>query len=375
MKRVLAAAAALAGALGSASAGAPAGSPALAHAPAGRYIEALYTLQQFLNESEVVAEGVIEKTDQANKTSIVRVTRALKGRCAYTHVRMNIGGGQEWHPGVVMRHLVEGAPVLVFYNAARQGEVYVNRFFCQLYGDAAAPPEKAWWNFTHIEIKCNRTFNGPVEELAKLLGEILSGKVKAPAADLKIPPISKEAVAALPAPGEPVDPAKLPAAFRRKASALQAKPREPDSVTLAVKGLAYQYYEGQWEALPDFGALAPVRTGTCEQFDLAKRGRDAAYGFRFTGFVEVPKDGIYTFTLSSNDGSKLYIGTTEVVDNDHFHGVTEASGEANLKAGKHALAVAYFQHAGQQVLEVSWEGPGLQRQKIPPAALFHAAGK
>ncbi len=372
MRKFLAAAMALAllRASGPGDAGASEGKP-----PFRPYIDALYPLHQFLNESEVVAEGVIEKTDPKNRTSIVRITRSLKGKSAYTHVRMNIGAGQNWHPEVVMRHLVEGSPALVFFNAARQGEVYVNRFFCQLYGDAAMTPDKAWWNFTHIEIHCNRTFNGPVGELVRLAEEVLAGKVKAPAPDTRVPPISREDVAALPAPGEAVDPGKLPAAFRWKDPSRPAKPREPETPALPIKGLSYQYFEGQWEAIPDFDKLAPARTGTCEQFDLGKRGRDAAYAFRFTGFVEVPKDGIYTFTLSSNDGSKLHIGAAEVVNNDHFHGVTEASGEANLKAGKHALAVAYFQHGGQQVLEVFWEGPGLPRQKIPPAALFHVAGK
>jgi hypothetical protein len=188
----------------------------LAAAPAFSYIEAMYPLQQFMNESEVIAEGVIEKTDPKTKTCIARITRSLKGKCAYEKVRMNIGVGQDWHPESVMKHLVEGAPVLVFYNAARQGEIYVNRFFCQLYGDAAAPPDKAWWNFTHIEIRCNRTYFGTVEDFSKLLAKILAGKEKAPAPDPKIPTITKEHIAALPVwSPKAVKEADLPVSFRK----------------------------------------------------------------------------------------------------------------------------------------------------------------
>ncbi|MFN3485820.1 MAG: beta-glucosidase, partial [Planctomycetota bacterium] len=69
--------------------------------------------------------------------------------------------------------------------------------------------------------------------------------------------------------------------------------------------------------------------------------------------------------------SRLLIGKDEVADNDHLHGVAEASGEIALKAGKHPITVLYFQHGGNQVLDVFWEGPELPRQKILPSALFH----
>ncbi|HXG62231.1 MAG TPA: PA14 domain-containing protein, partial [Planctomycetota bacterium] len=189
------------------------------------------------------------------------------------------------------------------------------------------------------------------------------------------PPISRQDVAALPVWGQPVKPEELPASFRRRDPVRLLKPRDPENPTLPIKGLAYEYFEGTFEKLPDFGALTPARTGTCETFDLSKRGRDAAYAFRFTGYVDVPRDGVYTFTLSSNDGSKLFIGRDEVADNDHFHGVAEASGEIALKAGKHPIMVVYFQHGGNQVLEVFWEGPELPRQKIPASALFHTPAR
>jgi hypothetical protein len=185
--------------------------------PAGAYIEALYPLQQFVAETEVIAEGVIEKADTANKTCVVKIERSLKGKCIYEQVRMNLSGGQFWHSDVIMRHMVVGAPAILFYDPSRRAEIYINRFFMQLYGDAGAPPEKAWWTYTHIEIRCNRTYNGTTEDFSKLLKSILAGKEKAPAPDAKIPPITKEAVDALPVWGTPnVDPASLPACFRKR---------------------------------------------------------------------------------------------------------------------------------------------------------------
>lgn len=339
---------------------------------ASAYIEALYPLAQFIAEAEVVAEGTIEKVDPKTKTAIVKVTKSLKGKCTYEQVRMNIGSGAEWFPEVTMRHLVVGAPAVIFYNAERRAEIYVNRFFLQFYGDAAAPADKAWFTYTHVEVRCNRTFNGTAEELAKLVTDIQAGKAKAPPPDPKLPVITRDALMKLPVWGEPVNPEKLPPCFAKRDPTKAPKPRDPENPANVAKGLAFEYFEGAWNELPDFDAVKPVATGTAEQFGLERRKRDEQFGFRFTGFLEVPKDGVYTFFTVSDDGSKLFIGKTEVVSNDGLHAPQEAAGEIALKAGKHAIAVTFFENSGGEQLDVLWEGPDLPRQKIPPSALFRS---
>jgi hypothetical protein len=339
--------------------------------PASAYIEAMYPLQQMIAECEVIAEGVIEKADAKNKTAVAKITKNIKGKCHYEQIRMNLSGGQFWHSEVIMKHMVVGAPVVMLYNAGRQGEMYVNRFFIQLYGDAGAPPDKAWWNYTHIEIRCNRTYNGSAEDFIKLLNEIQAGKVKPPAPDARIRPISKEDVEKLPAWGEPADPDKLPPSFGRRDLA-KIKPRDPENPANAVPGLKAEYYEGAWNALPDFNALKPVATTNAAVFDLSPKRRDEQIGLRFTGFIQVPKDGVYNFYTVSDDGSALWIGKDEIVNNDGLHGAVEMSGDAVLKAGKHAITVTFFENSGGEHLEVFWDGPDLPKQKIPAAALFRA---
>jgi hypothetical protein len=335
------------------------------------YIDTLYPLQQFIEESEVIAEGVVEKTDLKKGIATVRVTRSIKGRCHYEVVRMNMGVGQEWHPNVVFPHLVTGAPAVIFYNAERRAEIYVNRFFLQFSGDSGAPADKAWWSFTHIEVHCNRTFNGTTEELARLLLDVQAGKVKAPPADAKAPVITKESMLSLPVWGKPVDADKLPAPFVRRDPTKARKARDAEIPQGLAKGLGVQYYEGTWDALPDFTALKPSATGIADQVDLSKRRRDEQYALRFTGYLDIPRDGIYHFHVTSDDGAKIYIGPDEVVTNDGCHGPQEASGEAALKAGKHPFTLVYFQNGGGATLELQWEGPDLPKQKVPAAALSH----
>ncbi len=146
--------------------------------------------------------------------------------------------------------------------------------------------------------------------------------------------------------------------------------RSPENPVSTVGGLTYDYYEGTWDNLPHFPGLTPVKTGTVTNFSLTPRNRSDHFAFRFTGYVQVPTSGLYTFYTSSDDGSKLYIGNTLVVNNDGLHGTRERAGTIRLRAGKHALTVTYFEKTGSEVLNVSYAGPGIAKRAIPASALF-----
>ena len=134
-------------------------------------------------------------------------------------------------------------------------------------------------------------------------------------------------------------------------------------------GLVYHYYEGNWNMLPDFASLVPVKTGTVENFTLSPREKDVTFAFTFDGFIDIATEGTYTFYTASDDGSKLYINGQEVVDNDGTHGKEEKSGQVHLAAGKHAIRVAFFEKWGSEILEVSYQGPGVPKQFVPSAVL------
>jgi hypothetical protein len=77
------------------------------------------------------------------------------------------------------------------------------------------------------------------------------------------------------------------------------------------------------------------------------------------------------FYTSSDDGSRLYVGTELVVNNDGDHGMTERNGKVTLKSGDHAIKVTYYNHGGPAGLSVYVEGPGLDKQSIPEDWLSH----
>ena len=146
------------------------------------------------------------------------------------------------------------------------------------------------------------------------------------------------------------------------------------AVTLASTrpGLACAYYEGDFNGLPDYAKLTPVRTLRVAQPNLDFEHRVDQYALRFTGFLEVPTDGLYRFTLTSDDGSRLVLDEQVVVDNDGFHGMVPMDGRAALRAGRHALTIVYFQGGGGHGLDLQWTGPGIPAATIPATAYASA---
>ncbi len=137
-----------------------------------------------------------------------------------------------------------------------------------------------------------------------------------------------------------------------------------------VPGINYKYYEGNWESLPNFDLLTPLRKGTLETFTIPKDNSHEDFGVQYDGYIKIPKDGSYTFYLNSDDGSMLYVDDDLLVSNDGQHAPMELSGDEFLKAGYHKIKVTFFQASGGMVLDVGINGPGMEKQIVPPGILF-----
>lgn len=148
-------------------------------------------------------------------------------------------------------------------------------------------------------------------------------------------------------------------------------PRPPAKVEKPESGIKYAYFEGDWDLLPDFKTLKPVADGTFPSFDLSPRKRPEFFGFEYTGYIRVSKDDVYQFFTDSDDGSRLYIGDSLVVDNDGLHGVQEKRGTIALAAGLHPIRVLYFNKTGGLDLQVLYASTKIKKQPVPVAVLFH----
>jgi len=152
---------------------------------------------------------------------------------------------------------------------------------------------------------------------------------------------------------------------------VKQRSRPAESVADVAPGLRYRYYEGAWGRLPDFGSLEPVASGVADVPDFSVRRRDELFAVRFDGYIEVPAGGVYTFRITSDDGSRLWIGDDLVVDHDGLHSPSAKQGQIILDPGRHAITIAAFQSGGDKVLSVEYEGPGIGLQPVPASALCH----
>ena len=79
---------------------------------------------------------------------------------------------------------------------------------------------------------------------------------------------------------------------------------------------------------------------------------------------------MYRFKTVSDDGSRLYIGSELVVDNDGFHSVRSISEQVALKAGYHEISVLYFEGNVDEKLKVEVAGPDSEMNPIGIESLF-----
>lgn len=144
------------------------------------------------------------------------------------------------------------------------------------------------------------------------------------------------------------------------------------AVTLVnpLPGLSCSYYEGEWARVPDFDSMVPMKDTVMGTVQIPAFARKELYGLQFRGYINVPADGAYELAISSDDGSRLLIDDSLVVDNDGVHGSGDVTGLVALKAGPHRLVVQMFQAKGDQDLALSITGPGLPKQKVTSDMLW-----
>ncbi|MBZ4417792.1 PA14 domain-containing protein [Myxococcus sp. RHSTA-1-4] len=151
------------------------------------------------------------------------------------------------------------------------------------------------------------------------------------------------------------------------------------SQALQVPGLRAEYFDD--DALQ---TLVTVRVDSQVDFDW-EYGTPAGtalssgdtFSVRWTGSVTAPVTGLYTFTTSTDDGVRLWVGGQNVINNwtlqDDYDPLS--SGTVSLVAGQtYALVMEYFEGPGGALARLLWEYPGQARQVVPASALSHDDG-
>jgi hypothetical protein len=147
---------------------------------------------------------------------------------------------------------------------------------------------------------------------------------------------------------------------------LQQKVEPVVTLQGGIQDLGYRVYKGLWEKLPDFDSLKPVAQGKLPKglMDIGVSGMKEQFGMVFTGKLNAPKAGIYTFEIASDDGARVLVGGKKAIEHDGLHGAQLKKGSLKLEAGEHDLRVEYFGYGQPNSFRAGWGGSGMAHTKL-----------
>jgi len=141
-----------------------------------------------------------------------------------------------------------------------------------------------------------------------------------------------------------------------------------------VNGWNYSYYEGNWIKLPDFKSLKSIKKGKTSDINPSKiEIHNYYYAIEYDAFIDITKEDEYTFYITSDDGSKLFIDRKLVLDDDGIHGPYDVFGKIKLSTGKHKIRIEYFQGNYGAVLSLMYESQNILKQKVPVSRIYYSS--
>lgn len=168
------------------------------------------------------------------------------------------------------------------------------------------------------------------------------------------------------------------------------------AVEKPLGSLRCDYYEGRWEDLyQSLDTLKPVKTLPGKVlFDQTARATDGACAFRYSGYITVPEDGVYTYHAPAEQVWQHQISGYDLrvfVDGEEWYPATRrhafGTWSIALQKGFHRFTVEYVDHRSAAMLALNkpeWNqylvwpgnmpnlllsGPGLQAPQ-PVATLY-----
>lgn len=137
-------------------------------------------------------------------------------------------------------------------------------------------------------------------------------------------------------------------------------------------GLRGDYFNGT-----GFNQILVSRTDATVDFSWGGGSPAAGVGsdnfsVRWTGQIEAPVTGSYTFSTNNDDGVQLWVDGRLLIDDWSGHAPADRfSAPISLTAGtKYNITLAYFENGGGANVTLYWDHPGQVRTVIPQSRLY-----
>jgi hexosaminidase len=137
------------------------------------------------------------------------------------------------------------------------------------------------------------------------------------------------------------------------------------------QGLKVTYYIGIIDSFARWSKLQPLRTDTISGIYIPAYAKPDSFALEFNGYIQLPDDDVYTFTIASDDGSQLFINDQMLVVSDGCHGPVNTSKQIALKAGYHKFKLQYFEALYGNALYMYIAGSKIKQQIVPSSMFFN----
>ena len=154
--------------------------------------------------------------------------------------------------------------------------------------------------------------------------------------------------------------------------ATKAEYRAPVQLKGLRHGCRYSFCEGTFAWSEDVEKSPVKKSGVMQEPTLDLAPVEDHFGYIFTGFIDIPEDGIWSFSLTSDDGAILEIDGTLVVDNDGSHSAITTFGRIPLLKGMHPYKIVYLEDYEGQAFHWSWKAEdALHFSGVPAENLYY----
>lgn len=121
----------------------------------------------------------------------------------------------------------------------------------------------------------------------------------------------------------------------------------------------------EWDSARNWEQSGEAGGATVHGLDPGDFLRRERVALCFRGWLRIPADGMWSFSLTSDDGSILSVGDRVAVDNDGLHAPQTRSGSIPLAAGWHRFELSWFNRTGGTALDLRYARDGERFHEIP----------
>jgi len=130
-------------------------------------------------------------------------------------------------------------------------------------------------------------------------------------------------------------------------------------------GLICGYYKAFFKETKFISQANADSTFISDVIAVPQSVKAPSFAITYSGYIDVPSDGVYSFYLTCDDGGVLKIADRETVNNDGLHSAIEKNGQVALKKGLQKFKLDFIEGGGGFTLKLKYSKDGSAPADLP----------